>query len=142
MHASAAGRDAVFGGTADGGAPDRFDRLLHEIDALIERDESADRAVGGGWRTFDDITAAANAHAWDAYSVDLSVDAGRYRALERDQQEALLRVFGTIYRAESVVDDRMDRIVAAIPREDESRAPADGLGYDAMRTALKGQEHD
>jgi hypothetical protein len=142
MHASAAGRDAVFGGTADGGAPDRFDRLLHEIDALIERDESADRAVGGGWRTFDDITAAANAHAWDAYSVDLSVDAGRYRALERDQQEALLRVFGTIYRAESVVDDWMDRIVAAIPREDESRAPADGLGYDAMRTALKGQEHD
>ncbi|MGH3003969.1 MAG: hypothetical protein ACRDM1_15120, partial [Gaiellaceae bacterium] len=35
------------------------------------------------------------------------------------------------YRAESVVDDWMDRIAAAIPD-----------GNDALRTALKGQEHD
>jgi hypothetical protein len=142
MHASAADSGAEVARSGDGHASDRFDRLLHEIDALIDRDEAADRAVGGGWKTFDDITAAANAHAWDAYSVDLSVDAESYRALERDQQEALLRVFGTIYRAESVVDDWMDRIVAAVPREDEGRTTGEGLGYDAMRTALKGQEHD
>jgi hypothetical protein len=126
----------------DVGKPDRFDRLLREIDALIDGDETADRRLSGGWKTFDDITAAAHAHAWDAYSVDLSVDVQSYRSLDRAQQEALLRVFGTIYRAESVVDDWMDRIVAAIPREPEhSNAPA-GLGFDAMRTALKGQEHD
>jgi hypothetical protein len=121
---------------------DRFDRLLREIDALIDGDESADRRVSGGWKTFDDITAAAHAHAWDAYSVDLSVDVQSYRSLDRDRQEALLRVFGTIYRAESVVDDWMDRIVAAIPLEAEDTQAPDGMGFDAMRTALKGQEHD
>src|SRR5581483_6494067 len=95
----------------------KLDRLLHELDALIADDETADRAVTGGWRTFDDIVAAAHAHAWDAYSIDLAVDAASYRALGRRQQEALKRVFGTIYRAESVVDDWMVKIVAAIPRE-------------------------
>lgn|GEM_PF-1886198 len=127
---------------ADGDATDKIDRLLREIDALIDGDEAADRRVTGAWKTFADITAAAHAHAWDAYSVDLSVDAASYRALERDQQEALLRVFGTIYRAESVVDDWMGRIVAAIPREPRNGGPSDGLGYDAMRTALESQEHD
>jgi hypothetical protein len=43
------------------------------------------------------------------------------------------RVFGTIYRAESIVDDWMDRIVAALPREPE---------YESMRAALMTQEHD
>jgi hypothetical protein len=108
-------------------------RLLREVDALIDEDESGDRSIGGGWRTFEDITSAAHAHAWDAYSIDLSVDAASYRALGRSKQEALKRVFGTIYRAESVVDDWMDKIVAAIPREP---------GFDAMRTALQTQEHD
>ncbi len=134
------GADVAASGSAV--QADRFDRLLREIDALIDGDETADRRVSGGWKTFDDIMAAANAHAWDAYSVDLSVDVRSYRSLDRDRQEALLRVFGTIYRAESVVDDWMDRIVAAIPLEPQgSQAPA-GLGFDAMRTALKGQEHD
>jgi hypothetical protein len=121
--------------------PDRFDRLLHEIDALIERDETDDRTISGGWKTFADISAAADRHAWDAYSIDLSVDVESFRNLDRDRQEALLRVFGTIYRAESVVDDWMDRIVAAIPRE-EPGAVHDPLGYDGLRNALKGQEHD
>ena len=119
----------------------KIGKLLAEIDALIEADDSADREITGAWKTFDDINAAANVHCWDAYSVDLSVDAASYRRLQRRQREALLRVFGTIYRAESVVDDWMDKIAAAVPRE--SRAGAgDGMGYDAMRTALKGQEHD
>jgi hypothetical protein len=43
------------------------------------------------------------------------------------------RVFGTIYRAESIVDDWMDRIVAALPQQPE---------YDSMRAALITQEHD
>ena len=119
-----------------------IDRLLAEIDALIDEDESADRQVSGGWKTFADIDAAAHAHVWDAYSVDLSVDAASYRALGRREQEALLRVFGTIYRAESVVDDWMDKIVAAIPPEDPGSGVPEGMGYNAMRTALKGQEHD
>jgi hypothetical protein len=72
-------------------------------------------------------------HAWDAYSVDLSADAASFRALDRRQQEAVKRVFGTIYRAESVVDDWMATIVAAIPREP---------GYESMRTAFMTQEHD
>ena len=118
-----------------------IDRLLGEIDALIEDDETADRSISGGWKTFDDIIAAADDHAWDAYSVDLSVDARSYRALSRRQQESLKRVFGTIYRAEAVVDDWMVKIVAAIPREARGDR-GDGLGYDSMRTALKGQEHD
>jgi ribonucleotide reductase beta subunit family protein with ferritin-like domain len=125
---------------ADGA--ERFDRLLHEIDALIEADESADRRLDGAWKTFADIDAAANANAWDAYSVDLAVDVQSYRSLGREQKDALLRVFGTIYRAESVVDDWMGRIVAAIPREPQGSDIAPGLGFDAMRTALKGQEHD
>ena len=108
-------------------------RLLHEIDALIADDEAADRKITGGWQSFEDICAAANVYTWDAYSVDLSTDAASYRALGRRQQEAVKRVFGTIYRAESIVDDWMDRIVAAIPRE-----PA----YDSMRAALMTQEHD
>jgi uncharacterized tellurite resistance protein B-like protein len=115
-------------------------RLLGEIDALIRADESAERRISGGWKTFDDINAAAHAHAWDAYSVDLTADAASYRRLDRRQRRALLRIFGTIYRAESVVDDWMDRIVAAIPVE---TGPArSSTGYDALRTALKGQEHD
>jgi ribonucleotide reductase beta subunit family protein with ferritin-like domain len=137
----AAGGGASDAATGNGESPDRFDRLLHEIDALIDRDETDDRTVSGGWKTFADISAAADAHAWDAYSIDLSVDAKSFRNLERDQQDALLRVFGTIYRAESIVDDWMDRIVAAIPREEPGASP-DPLGYDALRTALKGQEHD
>ncbi|HLX31660.1 MAG TPA: hypothetical protein VKR79_02705 [Gaiellaceae bacterium] len=108
-------------------------RLVREIDALIDDDETADRDVTGGWQTFGDIVAAANIHTWDAYSVDLTQDAASFRALDHRQQEAVKRVFGTIYRAESVVDDWMDRIVAAVPIE-----PA----YEAMRAALMTQEHD
>jgi hypothetical protein len=115
------------------GASDRLARLLREIDALIEDDEAADREVSGAWQTFDDINAAAHVHTWDAYSVDLSVDAASFRALDHRQQEAVKRVFGTIYRAESVVDDWMDKIVAAIPCEPE---------YESMRTAFLTQEHD
>jgi hypothetical protein len=108
-------------------------RLLNEIDALIADDEATDRQVTGGWRTFSDILAAAHIHTWDAYSVDLSSDAESFRRLSRPQQEAVKRVFGTIYRAESIVDDWMDRIVAALPR---------GPEYESMRAALMTQEHD
>ena len=127
---------------AERGRGGRIERLLHEIDVLIERDEAVDRGIMGGWQTFEDITTAAHLHAWDAYSIDLSVDAASYRALSRGQQEALKRVFGTIYRAESVVDDWMDKIVAAIPHESSSGDGGRGMGFDAMRTALQGQEHD
>src|SRR3954453_12957497 len=111
----------------------RIGRLLHEIEALIADDEAADRQISGGWRTFSDILAAANAHTWDAYSIDLSADAESFRRLARRQQEAVKRVFGTIYHAESIVDDWMGRIVAALPREPE---------YETMRSALMTQEHD
>ena len=113
--------------------PDKIARLLREIEALIADDEAADRQVTGGWRTFDDILAAAHVQTWDAYSVDLSTDAESFRRLSRREQDAVKRVFGTIYRAESIVDDWMDRIVAALPREPE---------YDSMRAALLTQEHD
>jgi hypothetical protein len=112
---------------------EKIARLLHEIDALIADDEASDRQISGGWRTFADIVAAAYTHTWDAYSVDLTVDAESYRGLSRRQQDAVKRVFGTIYRAESIVDDWMDRIVAAVPREPE---------YESMRAALMTQEHD
>ena len=112
---------------------DKIGRLLNEIEALIADDEAADRQITGAWRTFADIVAAAHTHAWDAYSVDLSTDAESFRQLSHRQQEAVKRVFGTIFRAESVVDDWMDRIVAALPREPE---------YESMRAALITQEHD
>jgi hypothetical protein len=108
-------------------------RLLREIDALIADDEAADRQVSGGWKTFGDIIAAAHVHTWDAYSVDLTADAESYRRLPSRQQEAVKRIFGTIYRAEGIVDDWMDRIVAAVPQRPE---------YEAMRAALMTQEHD
>jgi hypothetical protein len=112
---------------------DKIARLLREIEALIADDEAADRQITGGWRTFEDIVAAAHTHTWDAYSVDLSADAESFRQLSRPRQDAVKRVFGTIYRAESIVDDWMDRIVAALPRQPE---------YDSMRAALITQEHD
>jgi hypothetical protein len=112
---------------------EKIARLLHEIEALIADDEAADRQITGGWRTFGDILAAAHTHTWDAYSVDLSTDAESFRGLSRRQQEAVKRVFGTIYRAESIVDDWMDRIVASLPQEPK---------YEAMRAALMTQEHD
>jgi hypothetical protein len=108
-------------------------RLLREIDALIADDEAADRQVTGGWKTFGDILAAAHVHTWDAYSVDLTTDVESFRRLSSRQQEAVKRVFGTIYCAESIVDDWMDRIVAAVPR---------GPDYEGMRAALMTQEHD
>ena len=114
-------------------ASEKIARLLHEIDALIADDEAADRQVSGAWRTFSDIVAAAHSHTWDAYSVDFSADAESFRRLTSRQQDAVKRVFGTIYRAESIVDDWMDRIVAALPLEPE---------YDSMRAALMTQEHD
>jgi hypothetical protein len=112
---------------------EKIARLLHEIDALIADDEAADRQITGGWRTFEDILTAAHAHTWDAYSVDLSRDADSFGQLSRPQQDAVKRVFGTIYRAESIVDDWMVAIVAALPRD---------AGYDTMRAALMTQEHD
>ncbi len=115
------------------GTSAKLGRLLQEIDGLIADDEAADRQITGGWRTFDDILAAAYVHTWDAYSVDLSADAESFRGLSHRQQEAVKRVFGTIYRAESVVDDWMDKIVAAMPREPK---------YESMRAALMTQEHD
>ena len=118
----------------------RIDRVLAEIDALVDADEAADRSISGAWRTFADILAAEQAHAWDAYSIDLLPDAASYRSLDRSQRRALQRVFATIYRAESVVDDWMDRIVAAIPVEDEDEDAS--TGYQALRAVLKGQEHD
>ena len=111
----------------------KIGRLLHEIETLIADDEAADRQITGGWRTFADILTAAHVHTWDAYSVDLSADAESFRQLSRRQQEAVKRVFGTIFRAESIVDDWMGRIVAALPREP---------GYESMRAALMTQEHD
>ena len=60
---------------------EKISRLLHEIDALIADDEAADRQITGGWRTFDDVLTAAHAHAWDAYSVDLSRDTESFRQL-------------------------------------------------------------
>jgi hypothetical protein len=119
--------------TAARGTSQKIARLLQEIDALIADDEAADRQITGGWRTFGDIVAAAHVHTWDAYSVDLSTDAESFRQLSHRQQEAVKRVFGTIYRAESVVDDWMDRIVAALPQEPK---------YESMRAALITQEHD
>ena len=115
------------------GSSQKIARLLLEIESLIADDEAADRQITGGWRTFGDILAAAHTHTWDAYSVDLSADAESYRRLSRRQQHAIKRVFGTIYRAESIVDDWMDRIVAALPREPK---------YESMRAALMTQEHD
>jgi len=115
------------------GRSEKIARLLREIDALIADDEAADRQITGAWRTFSDIVAAAHSHTWDAYSVDLSADAESFRRLSHREQEAVKRVFGTIYRAESVVDDWMDRIVAALPNEPE---------YESMRAALMTQEHD
>jgi hypothetical protein len=112
---------------------ERIARLLREIDALIADDEAADRQITGGWRTFEDILTAAHVHTWDAYSVDLSRDAESFRQLARRQQDAVKRVFGTIYRAESIVDDWMVAIVAALPRDPS---------YDTMRAALMTQEHD
>jgi hypothetical protein len=120
-------------GAASGRGNDKIARLLREIDALIADDEAADRQITGAWRNFADIVAAAHMHTWDAYSVDLSRDAESFRGLSRRQQEAVKRVFGTIYRAESIVDDWMDRIVAALPLEAE---------YESMRAALMTQEHD
>ena len=111
----------------------KIGRLLHEIEALIADDEAADRQITGGWRTFADILAAAHVHTWDAYSVDLTADAESFRQLPRPKQEAVKRVFGTIFRAESIVDDWLGQIVAALPREP---------GYDSMRAALMTQEHD
>jgi hypothetical protein len=116
-----------------GGTSNKIARLLAEIDALIADDEAADRQITGGWQTFDDILAAAYVHTWDAYNVDLTTDAASFRQLSHRQQEAVKRVFGTIYRAESIVDDWMGRIVAALPREPE---------YESMRAALMTQEHD
>jgi hypothetical protein len=118
---------------APGNGRAKIARLLREIDALIADDEAADRQISGGWRTFSDIVAAAHTHTWDAYNVDLSRDAESFRRLSRRRQDAVRRVFGTIYRAESIVDDWMDRIVAALPREPD---------YDWMRAALMTQEHD
>ena len=115
------------------GRSEKIGRLLGEIEALIADDEAADRQITGAWRTFADIVAAAHSHTWDAYSVDLSTDAESFRRLSRRQQEAVKRVFGTIYRAESIVDDWMDRIVASLPQEPE---------YESMRAALMTQEHD
>jgi hypothetical protein len=112
---------------------EKIARLLREIDALIADDEAADRQVSGGWKAFGDIIAAAHVHTWDAYSVDLSTDIESFRKLTGRQQEAVKRVFGTIYRAEGIVDDWMDRIVAAVPRQPD---------YEAMRAALMTQEHD
>ena len=112
---------------------EKIERLLGEIEALIADDEASDRQITGAWRTFADILAAAHTHTWDAYSVDLSADAESFRGLSRRQQEAVKRVFGTIYRAESIVDDWMDRIVASLPQEPE---------YESMRAALMTQEHD
>ncbi len=112
---------------------DKIARLLGEIDALIADDEAADRQITGAWRTFSDIVAAAHTHTWDAYSVDLSTDAESFRQLSRQQQDAVKRVFGTIFRAESIVDDWMDRIVAAMPLQPD---------YESMRAALMTQEHD
>ena len=115
------------------GGSAKIGRLLREIEALIADDEASDRQITGGWRTFGDILAAAHTHTWDAYSVDLSADAESFRGLSRRQQDAVRRVFGTIYRAESIVDDWMDRIVASLPREPK---------FEAMRAALMTQEHD
>src|SRR5579862_2824797 len=112
---------------------EKIGRLLGEIDALIADDEAADRQITGAWRTFSDIVAAAHTHTWDAYSVDLSTDAKSFRELSRQQQDAVKRVFGTIFRAESIVDDWMDRIVAAMPLQPD---------YESMRAALMTQEHD
>ena len=112
---------------------DKIARLLGEIDALIADDEAADSQITGAWRTFADIVAATHTHAWDAYSLDLSTDAESFRRLTHRQQDAVRRVFGTLYRAESVVDDWMGRIVAALPRQPE---------YESMRAALMTQEHD
>src|SRR3954470_15524959 len=119
----------------------KIERLLQEIEALIADDEAADRQITGGWRTFADILVAAHIHTWDAYSVDLSADAESFRHLSRRQQEAVKRVFGTIYRAESIVDDWMGRIVAAWRAGSAASRPREPK-YESMRAALMTQEHD
>ena len=113
----------------------KIGRLLREIEALIADDEAADRQVTGGWKTFGDILAAAHVHTWDAYSVDLSTDAESFRRLAGRQQEAVKRVFGTIYCAESIVDDWMGRIVAAVPQKPELRGDARGAHDAGARRA-------
>ncbi|HET9116451.1 MAG TPA: hypothetical protein VFN33_10180 [Gaiellaceae bacterium] len=125
--------DYAANATAEPPRSAKIARLLDEIDALIADDEATDRQITGGWRTFEDILTAAHVHTWDAYSVDLSRDAASFGQLSRRQQDAVKRVFGTIYRAESIVDDWMVAIVAALPRE---------ASYDTMRAALMTQEHD
>src|SRR3954469_25438367 len=97
----------------------RIGPFLHEIEALIADDEAADRQITGGWRTFSDILAAAHGHTWDAYSVALSAHPESVGQRTRRHQDGVKRVLGTIYRAESIVDDWMDGIVAALPREPE-----------------------
>ena len=52
-------------------AATKVGRLLDEIDALIDADEGAAGQISGAWKTFDDIHAAANTHASDAYSIDV-----------------------------------------------------------------------
>src|ERR1700741_2954996 len=79
---------------------EKIGRLLREIEALIADDEAADRQITGGWRAFSDIVTGAHKPTWDAYSVDLTTDTESFRQLSRRQQEAVKRVFGTIYRAE------------------------------------------
>jgi hypothetical protein len=125
--------DFAADATAEPPRNEKIARLLQEIDALIADDEAADRQITGGWRTFEDILTAAHAHTWDAYSVDLGRDTASFQQLSRQQQDAVKRVFGTIYRAESIVDDWMVAIVAALPRDSS---------YDTMRAALMTQEHD
>jgi hypothetical protein len=125
--------DYAADATAEPPRRQKIARLLQEIDALIADDEAADRQITGGWRTFEDILTAAHAHTWDAYSVDLGRDTASFQQLSRQQQDAVKRVFGTIYRAESIVDDWMVAIVAALPRDSS---------YDTMRAALMTQEHD
>lgn len=107
--------------------------MLQEVETIISRDELADTALTGGLNSFESIVEAAGRDDWDYEAIDLSADKVAYHWLKKDYQEAFKGVFGTLFRAEAVVDDWMPRIVEAVPAGEE---------YSSLKQALAGQARE